>query len=184
MDKSMMTGVLIGAVAATAVGGVAGYRAWYMEPAYAEVLKSEPVTQTIKTPHRVCKDEIVTRNAPVQDRQRIAGTAIGAVVGGVLGNQIGSGSGRTLATVGGAAAGGYAGNRIQRNMQDAGTQQVHETRCKTEYDSQQKVVGYDVSYRLGDQHGVVRMQHAPGERIPVKDGKLILSAPATGDTPS
>ncbi len=184
MDKSMMTGLLIGAAAATAVGGVAGYRAWHAEPAYAEVLKTEPVTQTTKTPRRACKDEIVTRNAPVQDRDRIAGTAIGAVVGGVLGNQIGAGSGRTLATAGGAVAGGYAGNRIQKNLQDSSTQQIHETRCKTEYDVRQKVVGYDVTYRLGDQRGVVRMQRAPGERIPVKDGKLMLNAPESADTPS
>ena len=34
------------------------------------------------------------------------GTVGGAVVGGVLGNQIGQGRGRTVATVGGAAAGG------------------------------------------------------------------------------
>lgn len=39
----------------------------------------------------------------------------GAVVGGLLGNQIGGGSGRTLATVGGAVAGGYVGNEVQKN---------------------------------------------------------------------
>ncbi len=40
------------------------------------------------------------------------GTVGGAVVGGVLGNQVGQGRGRTLATVGGAAAGGMVGNRM------------------------------------------------------------------------
>lgn len=40
----------------------------------------------------------------------------GAVVGGLLGNQIGGGSGRTLATVGGAAAGGYVGNEVQKKV--------------------------------------------------------------------
>lgn len=184
MDKSMLTGVLIGAAAVTAVGGVAGYRAWYMEPAYAEVLKTDPVTETIKTPRQVCQEVIVTHQAPVQDRDRLAGTALGAVVGGVVGNQIGAGSGRTLATVGGAVAGGYAGNRIQKNMQDANTRQVQETRCKTVYDARQRVVGYDVAYRLGDQRSVVRMDHDPGARIPVKDGKLILDAPQAGERPS
>ena len=43
------------------------------------------------------------------------GVVGGAVVGGLLGNQIGKGSGRALATVGGAVAGGYAGNEIQKN---------------------------------------------------------------------
>jgi outer membrane lipoprotein SlyB len=38
----------------------------------------------------------------------------GAVVGGLLGHQIGGGTGKTLATVGGAAAGAYAGNEVQK----------------------------------------------------------------------
>ena len=40
----------------------------------------------------------------------------GAVVGGLLGHQIGGGTGKTLATVGGAAAGGYAGNEVQKRV--------------------------------------------------------------------
>ena len=38
----------------------------------------------------------------------------GAVVGGVLGNQIGGGTGKTLATIGGAAAGGYVGEKMEQ----------------------------------------------------------------------
>jgi outer membrane lipoprotein SlyB len=45
-----------------------------------------------------------------------AGVVGGAVVGGLLGNQIGGGTGKTLATVGGAVAGGYAGNEVQKNV--------------------------------------------------------------------
>jgi len=44
------------------------------------------------------------------------GVVGGAVLGGVLGHQIGGGVGKTLATVGGAAAGGYAGNEVQKNV--------------------------------------------------------------------
>jgi outer membrane lipoprotein SlyB len=44
-----------------------------------------------------------------------AGVLAGAVVGGLLGHQVGKGTGNTLATVGGAAAGGYAGNEIEKN---------------------------------------------------------------------
>lgn len=38
----------------------------------------------------------------------------GAVVGGVIGHQIGSGRGNTAATVVGAAGGAYAGNQIEK----------------------------------------------------------------------
>lgn len=45
-----------------------------------------------------------------------AGIVGGAVVGGLLGNQIGGGTGKTLATVGGAVAGGYVGNEVQKKV--------------------------------------------------------------------
>ena len=184
MDKSMIKGIVVGAAAVTAVGGIAGYQVSHRQPAYAEVVKSEPVIQTIKIPHQVCKEELVTHKAPVRDRDRLAGTAIGAVVGGLLGNQIGGGGGRTVATVGGAAAGGYAGNRIQKNMQDSDTQTARRTRCRTEYDSQKKVMGYSVTYRLGDKQSVVHMDYDPGDRIPVKDGQLVLTRPKLPDNNS
>jgi outer membrane lipoprotein SlyB len=44
------------------------------------------------------------------------GVATGALVGGFLGNRVGSGNGRTLATVAGAVGGGYAGNQIEKNV--------------------------------------------------------------------
>ena len=45
----------------------------------------------------------VTHTRPVQDEQRIAGSAIGGVLGGVLGHQVGNGRGRDVATVAGRA---------------------------------------------------------------------------------
>jgi uncharacterized protein YcfJ len=175
MNKSMITGIVVGVGAATAIGGIAGYQILDKQPAYAEVLKAEPVYQTIKTPRRECRDVLVSHRAPVQDQNRIAGSAIGAVVGGLLGNQFGGGSGKTLATVGGAVAGGYAGNQVQKGMQNRDVQTSPETRCKTVYDSHRQIAGYRVSYRLGKQEGVVRMDHDPGSQIPVKDGKLVLT---------
>ena len=77
------------------------------------MLAVEPIKETIRTPREVCKDVAVTRQKPVQDEHRIAGTAVGAVVGGLLGNQIGGGTGKKIATVAGAVGGGYAGNQVQ-----------------------------------------------------------------------
>lgn len=50
------------------------------------------------------------------DQLNMGGTAIGAIVGGVLGNQVGGGSGKKAATVIGAIAGGAAGNQIGNNV--------------------------------------------------------------------
>lgn len=76
---------------------------------------------------------VVCENVEVQksskDPNRIAGTATGAVVGGLLGNQIGGGTGKKLATVGGAVAGGAAGRAIQGNHQADNGDRVVEKRC-------------------------------------------------------
>lgn len=44
------------------------------------------------------------------------GAVGGAVVGGLLGNMVGGGNGKKLATVAGAVGGGYAGNEIEKNQ--------------------------------------------------------------------
>jgi outer membrane lipoprotein SlyB len=44
------------------------------------------------------------------------GAAGGAVLGGLLGNQVGGGHGRQLATIAGAVGGAVAGNQIEGNM--------------------------------------------------------------------
>lgn len=183
MDKSMMIGIVAGAVAVTAVGGVAGYKA-LKGPEYADVISATEVTEKIRTPREVCSDVAVTEQAPVKDQHRIAGTAIGAVLGGVVGNQIGGGKGKTLATVAGAAGGGYAGNQVQKNMQESDRVTRMERRCKTVYDTHTRSLGYDVTYKLGDKQEMVRMDHHPGPRIPVEDGQLVLTPPAAPKKPS
>ena len=89
MNKSMLTGTVLGVVVATA-GGAAGYKLMTQQQ-YADVLSVTPVKETIRTPRQECHDEQVTHTRPVKDENRIAGTAIGAVLGGVLGNQVGGG---------------------------------------------------------------------------------------------
>ncbi len=53
-------------------------------------------------------------------KQRAEGSGIGAaggaIVGGLLGNQIGGGTGRQLATVAGAVGGAVVGNQVEGNM--------------------------------------------------------------------
>src|SRR3954465_7214134 len=59
-------------------------------------------------------------NEVKQEKRKGSGGAVGivggAVVGGLLGNQIGKGTGKTVATVGGAVAGGFAGNEVQKHV--------------------------------------------------------------------
>lgn len=80
---------------------------------------AKPKTRT------VCED-VVVQDTP-KDNNQIAGMAIGAVAGGLLGNQVGGGKGRTLATVAGAVGGGYAGKKVQEHQQAKNTHT--ERRC-------------------------------------------------------
>ena len=174
MSKSMIVGTVLGIGIATAGGAIGGYQL-LKKPDHAEVLKTTAVTQTIKVPHNECHDETVVRQKPVQDQNRVAGKAIGAIVGGILGHQVGGGSGKKVATIAGAIAGGLAGDRVQDNMQKNDTYSTVEQQCATTYESRQKVIGYDVTYRLDGKEGKVRMTFDPGSEIPLKDGKLVLT---------
>ena len=176
MNKSLITGLIVGGVAVTAVGAYAGFQA-LDERRYAEVLDVEPIMRTVKTPRQVCGDEVVTTETPTNDPKRVTGAVMGAVVGGVVGNQIGGGSGQTVATVAGAAAGGYAGSKIQKHMQEDNTTQTVQQRCRTVYDSHEEPDGYEVTYVLAGNEGTVRMDHDPGKRIPVENGRLVLAEP-------
>ena len=145
--------------------------------AYADVLRTEPVFEIFRNPNprEECYDERVVTQEPVGG-DPTGGTVLGAVIGGVLGNQIGGGSGRDIATVAGAAAGGYAGNKVQERMQEGNTEQVTEQRCETVYDSKEVPTGrFKVRYRQGDVEHTVKMDHDPGARLPVKDGKVVLT---------
>ena len=88
------------------------------------------------------------------------GAVGGAVVGGVLGNQIGEGTGKRIARIGGAVLGGFAGNEVEK-------------RARSE-------TSYEISVRMDD--GSIRtvsQKSAPswqqGQRVRVDNG-VIYSA--------
>ena len=53
------------------------------------------------------------------DSNNIAGTIIGGIAGGLIGHQIGGGSGQTAATIVGGVGGAVAGNQIQQRTRGA-----------------------------------------------------------------
>ena len=85
------------------------------------------------------------------------GAAGGAVLGGLLGNQIGGGNGRKLATVAGAVGGAVVGNQVEGNMK--------------------ATTSYEIKVRLDD--GSARTFHqqsaprwAAGDRVKIVKGAL------------
>ncbi|MDK6079577.1 glycine zipper 2TM domain-containing protein [Massilia varians] len=85
------------------------------------------------------------------------GAAGGAVIGGLLGNQIGGGTGRTIATAAGAIGGAVVGNQVEGNMKAS--------------------TSYEIRVRLDD--GTLRTfrQSSPpawrsGDRVRIVKGRL------------
>lgn len=184
MNRSLLSGVVIGVAVAAGAGAIGGYKLLAPgQPEFAEVLGVAEVIKEIQVPREECRDVQVTHRKPVKDQHKILGTVAGAVLGGVAGSQLGGGSGKKIATAAGAVAGGVAGNKVQENMQNGDTYTTTERRCTTVNDIQTEVIGYDVRYRLGEEDGQVRMSHKPGDRIPVKEGQLVLDPPVTAQPP-
>ena len=73
--------------------------------------ETQPAFQVSQPSSRIGTVESI-RSQTVQNNNATLGALGGALVGGILGNQVGQGSGRTAATVVGAAGGAYAGNRM------------------------------------------------------------------------
>lgn len=101
-----------------------------------------------------------------EHRSNPGGAIVGALIGGVLGHQVGGGSGKDLATAGGAVAGAVVGSRMGGNNggQPGQTQDVQ--RC-TSSPSPARPAYWDVTYNFrGHQHHV-QMATQPGATVTV-----------------
>ena len=96
----------------------------------------------------------------------VPGAIAGAVIGGILGHQVGSGRGHDVATVGGAVAGGAIGANVGRDRQSAYGQDVR--RCET-VPSQARTEYWDVTYDFRGQEHRVQMTAPPGQTVTVNE---------------
>ncbi len=142
---------------------------------YAQVVSVTPVSQVAGAPQQVCHDEVIYKKVPPKDEHRIAGTAIGAVAGGLLGHLVGSGKGNTLATVAGAVGGGYAGNRIEANRQEHNVKAETVRRCSAVANAGGNIAAYDVTYVYNGVTRTTRMDHDPGNQVQVVQGVAVVS---------
>jgi uncharacterized protein YcfJ len=113
MNKSMLIGTVVGITAATAVAGFAGYSA---------LRADEPSVVATQN----CYDVQVENSAAPNDERRIAGSVVGALIGGAVGKDVGD---RNLTTAAGAAVGAIAGNQAQKALQEHRQTTTTETRC-------------------------------------------------------
>jgi uncharacterized protein YcfJ len=103
-----------------------------------------------------------------------AGTALGAVAGGVVGHQVGSGRGNTAATVGGALLGGLLGHNVENRGNEP---EFDRSRCRVLAQDGAAPVYYDVKYEYNGQEYVARLDHDPGRRVRVGEDVQPNGAP-------
>jgi uncharacterized protein YcfJ len=134
---------------------------------YGRVTHVEPVYSKsyVDVPQTVCYDVKV----PVTGRTH-AGTGdvlAGAIIGGVIGNQFGGGSGKDAATVLGAILGADVATNNGRQVV---TGYRYERQCETQYvtNVQQSISGWTVYYRWNDLSGSFntnRDNYVVGDRV-------------------
>lgn len=202
MNKQMLTGVLLGTIIATAGGAYAirsgapqsaaivsvtpitvGMEQQYATvtqvdlwaepgaPTLASIVSSKPIIVAGQT-REVCEERTVTHQAPTKDENQIAGTAAGAVIGGLLGNQVGGGNGKKAATALSAIAGGLIGKSAQANHQQQQTYQTVEQVCNNIREPDQ-TTGYEVTINVEGQERRIGMSYKPKSALPVLDGEVI-----------
>lgn len=109
------------------------------------------------------KEQVVTED---RSQLNMPGAIAGALIGGVLGHQVGGGRGKDLATVGGVVAGAAVGANVGR---DRGGQQVElrdVQRCETTANRAQPD-HWDVVYNFRGQEHRIQMTTPPGDTVRV-----------------
>ena len=124
-------------------------------PAPVQTTVTQPMPPVAQAPAicEICGKVEGVRTIETAAKPSGVGVVAGAVVGGLLGNQVGGGSGKTLATVAGAVGGGYAGNEIEKRTRK-GTAWEVDVRMEN---GEKRAFKYDTqpSWRAGDRVKVV-----------------------------
>lgn len=102
---------------------------------------------------------------PPRSSANVPGALAGAVIGGILGHQIGGGSGKDLATVGGVVAGAAIGSQVgQSSQRGPVTQDVQ--RCSPS-GGRDQVDYWDVTYEFRGVIHHVQLTERPGPSVTV-----------------
>lgn len=120
----------------------------------ARVISSTPVVQQVSVPQQVCTTQPMVTQAPPSG----AGAVMGALAGGAMGNAVGDGGGRALATMIGLVGGAMVGNNIEGNRSQV--QNVQQCSTQTAYEN--RTTHYNVVYEYADKQYTVQMPSDPG----------------------
>jgi uncharacterized protein YcfJ len=156
---------------AASVVAVAGAQAEVFQD-NARVRSAEPQYEQVSVPREQCSTQWVNETRRTGHSQpNYGGVIIGGVAGGILGNQVGKGSGRDAATAIGAVVGAIAGDQVARGSGrpervESVPRQV--TQCQTVNEVQTRVAGYRVTYDYRGQTFTTLLREQPGPNLQVR----------------
>jgi len=140
--------------------------------AYAKVVDVDPIYREVRVrePRQVCEEVPVVERTHYRGGTDPGRVLVGAVIGGVIGHQFGSGRGNDVATAAGALIGANEAAQSGYRRERVVEREVLETRCETvrhaRYES--RLEGYDVTYRYQGRLYHTRTNYDPGKRIRVR----------------
>ncbi len=135
----------------------------------ARVTNVEPIYTTVRisTPHRECYTREV-RSEHYNQGNKAASTVLGGIIGGAVGHNVGRH--KKGATVAGAIIGAVVGNELGKKGGQRHEQVRYEDVCDTTrtYEEEQRIDGYNVTYRYKGEYFTTRMDQRPGKRLRVR----------------
>jgi uncharacterized protein YcfJ len=142
----------------------------------------EPIIHEVRvsTPRQECWTETQYEQVEyhtAEPHSTVGSTVLGGLIGAALGNQIGRGDGRRIATVAGALVGSAIGHDVAQRRNggyvDSSYTEVQPRdvqRCQVRYDDtvEQHIDGYRVTYVYGGREFTTRVPYDPGDHIRVR----------------
>lgn len=145
----------------------------------ARVVRVDPIVRTVRvsTPHQECYQEEVRRPAYVEHRPSDGAAVVGGIIGGVIGHKLGKGRGG--ATIAGTLVGAAIGKNSARyqDYTESYEDVAYENHCTTNvsYHTEERIEGYDVTYKYKGERFTTRMPYDPGKfvRVAIKVSPVV-----------
>lgn len=133
---------------------------------HGNVISSTAIQKQFPVTKQVCTEQQVL----VQQPKSGAGTIMGSIAGGTVGNAIGKGDGNALATMIGIVGGAIIGDKIEGEKAPR-TQVVQNCTNQTVYET--RITGYQVEYEFAGRRYSIEMPRDPGPTIPLQVSPII-----------
>jgi uncharacterized protein YcfJ len=135
----------------------------------ARVTDVQPVYTTIRVevPHEQCYQQEV-RTHRHHNGNKAASTILGGIIGGAVGHNLGDH--KRGPTIAGAIIGAAVGSELGKQRRHGREYVRYEDVCETNYsyEEEQRIDGYNVTYRYKGEYFTTYMKDHPGKRIRVK----------------